>query len=85
MSSRMQLLTLYKKLIRESERFTNYNFRSYALRRVRVAFRENKSLSDPKLIQKEIGIAKDNLEIIRRQVTIGDMYKTDKLVIENLN
>ncbi|CAH2056258.1 unnamed protein product, partial [Iphiclides podalirius] len=69
--------------MRESQIFPNYNFRSYALRRVRDAFKENKSLTDPKLIRKEYQFAKENLAIITRQVSIGQMYKTEKLVIEN--
>ncbi|XP_045457732.1 LYR motif-containing protein 4B [Melitaea cinxia] len=79
-----QILSLYKSLLKESHKFANYNFRSYALRRVRDAFKENKSLSDPKSIKKEFEYGKNNLEIIKRQVVIGDMYRTEKLVIENL-
>ncbi|KAG6451561.1 hypothetical protein O3G_MSEX007216 [Manduca sexta] len=71
-------------LLRESEKFPNYNFRSYALRRVRDAFKDSKNLSDAKSIKKEYEFAKENLAIIRRQVLIGDMYKTEKLVIENM-
>ena len=40
----------------------------YALRRTRDAFRENKSITDGTLLQKSILEAKENLEIIRRQV-----------------
>ncbi|XP_050359261.1 LYR motif-containing protein 4B [Nymphalis io] len=81
---RTQILSLYKSLLKEAHKFTNYNFRCYALRRVRDAFTENKSLSDPKLIKKAFENGKQNLEIIKRQVIIGDMYRTEKLVIENL-
>ncbi|KAL0809858.1 hypothetical protein ABMA28_011345 [Loxostege sticticalis] len=83
--SKTQILSMYKLLMRESQKFANYNFRSYALRRVRDAFKENKSLSEPKAIKKEFEYAKENLNIIRRQAAIGDMYRTEKLVIENLN
>ncbi|XP_046974878.1 LYR motif-containing protein 4B [Vanessa cardui] len=79
-----QILSLYKSLLKETNKFKNYNFRCYALRRVRDAFKENKSLSDPKLIKKEFEYGKQNLGIIKRQVVIGDMYRTEKLVIENL-
>ncbi|XP_073964588.1 LYR motif-containing protein 4-like [Choristoneura fumiferana] len=82
--TKMQILTIYKTLLRESQNFTNYNFRSYALRRIRDAFKENKTLSDPKQIKKEYLYAKENLPIIRRQVAVGDMYQTEKLVIENM-
>ncbi|CAG4949772.1 unnamed protein product [Parnassius apollo] len=81
--SKTHILSIYKSLMRESAKFSNYNFRSYALRRVRDAFKEHKSLADKKLINKEYQFAKDNLAIIKRQVVIGEMYKTEKLVIEN--
>ncbi|CAK1593111.1 unnamed protein product [Parnassius mnemosyne] len=81
--SKTQILSIYKSLLRESEKFSNYNFRSYAIRRVRDAFKEHKSLTDKNLINKEYQFAKDNIAIIKRQVVIGEMYKTEKLVIEN--
>ncbi|KAI5635093.1 complex 1 protein (LYR family) domain-containing protein [Phthorimaea operculella] len=84
MSSKTQVLSLYKSLMRESGKFGNYNFRCYALRRVRDAFKENKSLTDPNIAKREIQYAKENLDIIKRQVIIGNMYGTDKLVIENM-
>ncbi|XP_023935193.1 LYR motif-containing protein 4B [Bicyclus anynana] len=82
--TKIQVLSLYKSLIKESKKFANYNFRSYALRRVRDAFRESKSITDPKLLKKEFEYGKENLEIIKRQVIVGDMYQTEKLVIENV-
>ncbi|XP_053621217.1 LYR motif-containing protein 4 [Plodia interpunctella] len=83
-SSKLQILSLYKALMRESQKFSNYNFRSYAVRRVRDAFKENQTLTDPKAIKKQLEFAKGNLNIVKRQVLIGNLYKTEKLVIENL-
>lgn len=54
----------------------------YALRRTRDAFRENKSVAEESKIQQCITDAKENLEMIKRQVIIGSLYRTDKLVIE---
>lgn len=82
--SRLQILSVYKLLMRESQKFSNYNFRAYALRRTRDSFKENKLLNDEKLMKKKLDFAKENLAIIKRQVVIGDMYRTEKLVIENL-
>ncbi|XP_045782736.1 LYR motif-containing protein 4B [Maniola jurtina] len=81
---KIQILSLYKSLLKESNKFNNYNFRAYALRRVRDAFKENKFLTDPKLVKKEFEYGKENLAIVKRQVVIGDMYQTEKLVIENI-
>jgi hypothetical protein len=41
----------------------------YALRRTKDAFRENKSLSDQKQIKTCIEEAKENLEMLQRQVS----------------
>eukprot|EP00965_Chrysotila_dentata_P163602 5402313-Pleurochrysis_carterae.AAC.3 len=38
MSSRTQVLSLYRSLLRTSKGFVNYNFREYALRHVRESF-----------------------------------------------
>nr|XP_025035142.1 LYR motif-containing protein 4 [Pelodiscus sinensis] len=56
---------------------------TYAIRRIRDAFRENKHIKDSEEIERLINKARTNLEIIHRQVTIGQLYSTQKLVIES--
>ncbi|XP_069709704.1 LYR motif-containing protein 4 isoform X1 [Phaenicophaeus curvirostris] len=80
---RAQVLRLYRALLRESQRFGAYNYRMYAIRRIRDAFRENKNIKDSEKIEELVNKAKANLEIIHRQVTIGQLYSTQKLVIES--
>ncbi|NXH50474.1 LYRM4 protein, partial [Dicaeum eximium] len=58
-------------------------FRTYAIRRIRDAFRENKNTSDSEKIEELLNKAKANLEIIQRQVIIDKLYSTEKLVIES--
>lgn len=43
-------------------------YRSYAIRRIRDAFRENKGLAQPEAVNKQYQFANENLNIIRRQV-----------------
>ncbi|XP_015276647.1 PREDICTED: LYR motif-containing protein 4 [Gekko japonicus] len=81
-STRAQVLGLYRALLRESEKFTSYGFRTYAIRRIRDAFRENKNLKNSAEIETLVNNAKTNLEMIHRQVTIGQLYSAPKLVIE---
>ncbi|NXQ69152.1 LYRM4 protein, partial [Quiscalus mexicanus] len=57
-------------------------FRTYAIRRIKDAFRENKNITDSEKIEELLNKAKANLQVIQRQVTIGQMYATEKLVIE---
>ncbi|XP_066290481.1 LYR motif-containing protein 4-like [Branchiostoma lanceolatum] len=81
-STRSVVLSLYKKILRESKTFSSYNFRMYALRRTRDGFRANKDVTDPAKIQELIKQAEESLQVIKRQVVIGQLYSTEKLVIE---
>lgn len=45
-SSCAQVLDLYQAMLRESKQFSADNYRTYASRRIRDAFRENKNVKD---------------------------------------
>ncbi|XP_053103730.1 LYR motif-containing protein 4 isoform X1 [Hemicordylus capensis] len=79
---RAQVLRLYRALLRESQGFTAYGYRTYAIRRIRDAFRENKNIKDSTEIETLVNKANANLDMIHRQVAIGQLYSTQKLVIE---
>ncbi|XP_078269998.1 LYR motif-containing protein 4 [Rhinoraja longicauda] len=78
-----QVLSLYRTMLREGKKFSNYSYRNFAIRRIREAFQENKNETNPEVIQELIEKAKSNYEIIRRQVLIGHLYTAPKLVIED--
>ena len=80
-----QVLSLYKQLLETSIKFENYNFREFARRKVRDTFKENKDLSDQKDIRKFYNEGINNLEMLKRQTTISQMFTFDKLVVEPLN
>uniref|UniRef100_A0A2R5L6I9 Complex 1 LYR protein domain-containing protein n=1 Tax=Ornithodoros turicata TaxID=34597 RepID=A0A2R5L6I9_9ACAR len=80
---RSEVLKLYKLLMRESGRFNSYIYRSYALRRVRDAFRENKAVQEQPEIEKLVREGYENLDIIKRQVLIGSLYKAGNIVVES--
>ncbi|XP_061197292.1 LYR motif-containing protein 4-like [Saccostrea echinata] len=83
MAYRRKVIQLYKDLLRESRKFKSYNYREYALRRTRDAFKEHKNEDDPKKITSLLKSAEENLDIIRRQVLIGEMYSDGSLIIES--
>jgi len=83
-ASKVNVLRLYKVMLRESQKFPAYNYRTYAVRRIRDAFKENKALQDNDKITEQVNKAKTNLAIIRRQAVIGKLYEMDKLIIEQL-
>ncbi|XP_014217443.1 LYR motif-containing protein 4 [Copidosoma floridanum] len=80
--SRNATLQLYRNLLKESKKWCNYNFREHALRKIRHEFRHNKALNDTAKIEDCFKKGLESLEVLKRQVTIGNLYKTDKLVIE---
>ena len=80
--SRSEVLALYKLLLRQSCSFPNYMYRNYAVEKVRWSFRENKGEKDLSRISSLIAEARESLELIHRQVIIGELYKSPHLIIE---
>jgi hypothetical protein len=66
------VLSLYKQMIKEAGKFDAYNFRKYAIRRIRDGFRDNRVLSNETQIQSALEEASRNLETIKRQVIFGN-------------
>ncbi|KAM9337500.1 LYR motif-containing protein 4 [Symphorus nematophorus] len=81
-STRAQVISLYKMMLTESKKFPSYNYRTYALRRVRDAFRANRTVDDPKTVAGLMVEGQKTLALIQRQVAIGKMFETQKTVVE---
>mmetsp|Transcript_6862 Transcript_6862/g.15889 ORF Transcript_6862/g.15889 Transcript_6862/m.15889 type:complete len:82 (-) Transcript_6862:317-562(-) len=74
-------ITLFRCLLREAKKVDNYNFRLYAIRRTRIGFESNKNLSgkDAELALQE---GKEQLDLLRRQVVLGNLYPSEPSVME---
>ncbi|XP_029934662.1 LYR motif-containing protein 4 [Myripristis murdjan] len=81
-STSAQVISLYRMLLRESKKFPAYNYRTYALRRVRDAFRANRNVNDPKAVERLMEEGEQTLALLQRQVSIGKMYETQKTILE---
>jgi len=81
-TSRTAILSLYRSLLRAGGQFSQYNFREYARRRTRDAFREHKTETDPQRIQDLVSKGINDLQMMKRQTAISKMYNMDKLVVE---
>uniref|UniRef100_A0A1A7YW81 Complex 1 LYR protein domain-containing protein n=1 Tax=Iconisemion striatum TaxID=60296 RepID=A0A1A7YW81_9TELE len=81
-STRSQVISLYRMMLRESKKFPSYNYRTYALQRVRDAFRAHRREEDPKAVQRLMEDGQQMLALIQRQVSIGRMYEAQKTVVE---
>eukprot|EP01134_Creolimax_fragrantissima_P005461 CFRG5461T1 len=80
--SKRAILSLYHQLMRQGSMFSEFNYKSYATRRVRDAFRENQNVTDPKILTTLYNEGLENLAMLERQTAIDSMYKGNKLVIE---
>ncbi|XP_043462484.1 LYR motif-containing protein 4 [Leptopilina heterotoma] len=79
---RETVLKLYRNLLKESKNWNSYNYRMYALRKIRHEFQENKTITDTEKLNDCFNHGLKSLEIIKRQVAIGNLYLTRPLVIE---
>uniref|UniRef100_A0A8C4ZRQ6 Complex 1 LYR protein domain-containing protein n=1 Tax=Gadus morhua TaxID=8049 RepID=A0A8C4ZRQ6_GADMO len=67
MATKTQVLSLYRMLLRESKQFPSYNYRTYALQRIKDAFRANRRIEDPKMVAKLAEEGHKTLALIKRQ------------------
>jgi hypothetical protein len=80
---RLGVLRLYKQLLKESSKFNTYNFREFALRRVREDFRRNKSVADSQQVNQLISKAQESLELIKRQASLSLMFPHPHFAVED--
>ncbi|KAL2868464.1 LYR motif-containing protein [Aspergillus lucknowensis] len=77
-----QARSLFRSLLRQSSQFSNYNFREYAIRRTKDAFREHQHETQERRIQELIQEGLQNLRMMKRQTVISQFYQLDRLVVE---
>ncbi|KAH6855210.1 hypothetical protein B0I37DRAFT_364208 [Chaetomium sp. MPI-CAGE-AT-0009] len=80
--SAQKVLSLYRQLLRQGSQFSAYNFREYALRRTRDAFRENRSVEDPRRVQELMQKGLKELQVLKRQTVVSQFYQSNRLVVE---
>ncbi|XP_067930363.1 LYR motif-containing protein 4B-like [Watersipora subatra] len=80
MAARSQILSLYHKLLREGDKFHNYNFREYAIRRTKHGFRANKGENDPEKIKLLLGEAERALVMMQRQAMLGNAFSHESVM-----
>lgn len=83
--SRVEVLSLFRSLLRTSRKFTDYNIREYTRRRTIDSFLQNKSISDPASIAAAFSDGKSQLEVAKRQAIIYSVYAPDVKSIMEIN
>ena len=76
-------MELYKKLLNEANKFTQYNFRNYFTRKVKDEFKWLSQKDDVEADKEALAKAHEMYDMLKRQATIDNMYASEKLVIEN--
>ncbi|GKT98155.1 iron-sulfur cluster biosynthesis protein isd11 [Fusarium langsethiae] len=77
-----QVRSLYRQLLRQGSQFSAYNFREYAKRRTRDAFREHQGEQDSRKVQELVQHGIKELQSLKRQTVISQFYQIDRLVVE---
>ncbi|KAM0237503.1 hypothetical protein ACHAPO_004150 [Fusarium lateritium] len=77
-----QVRSLYRQLLRQGSQFSAYNFREYAKRRTRDAFREHQGEQDSRKVQELVQHGIKELQGLKRQTVISQFYQIDRLVVE---
>ncbi|KAF4549329.1 ISD11-like protein [Elsinoe fawcettii] len=72
----------YRSLLRTGRQFANYNFREYAKRRTRDAFREYATVSDERKVQELMQKGIKELQMMKRQTVVSQFFQLDRLVVE---
>ncbi|KAI9720325.1 MAG: hypothetical protein M1828_005709 [Chrysothrix sp. TS-e1954] len=77
-----QARSLYRSLLRQSSQFAAYNFREYAKRRTKDAFREHHEEHDERKVQDLIQRGLTELQVMKRQTVVSQFFQLDRLVVE---
>ena len=75
-----EVRSLFRSLLRQSNQFAAYNFREYAKRRTRDAFREHKSEQEGRRVQELVQKGLQELQVlkaspssnVRKDICVGD-------------
>ena len=81
--SSISVLTLYRHMLKNASLITHYNFRSYAIRRIKHDFREYKGLVDGDRLSAVHQDAFQKLELLKRQRIISQLYPESNSVLEH--
>lgn len=74
-------VSLFRTLLREAKQMTDYNFRSFAVRRVKAGFKTNRNLQGEEAAA-ALKTGEEQLAVMKRQVVIGKMYPSARSVME---
>lgn len=72
--SALEVRSLYRQLLRQSRQFAAYNFREYATRRTKDAFREHKTVTDQEKVKELLQKGQKELQMLKVRKSDGDVW-----------
>lgn len=75
---------LYRTLLRYARQFPQYNYRNYALRKIKEDFSAAKALKTPEELNKFVKQEQETLEQLKRMIKVQSLYfnESSKLILE---
>jgi len=80
----VEVLSLYRKMLRAGGSFKDYNFREYAMNYIREEFRKQADLKDSDTVEGAVDYGFQQLKLLQRQATLGEMYEWKPVVVEQM-
>lgn len=79
------VISLYRSILRHASKIEDYNFRAHALRRTRWGFKVHAGLTAPADIDEKYNSGLAQLQIVRRQSIISQLYPETGSVMQKNN
>lgn len=82
MGGECRVTTIFKQMLKASSNFSDYNFRTYFVRRVNQHMKKYESIQSAEEKDKFIDESEKMLAMLERQSTLSQTFKASKLPIE---
>ncbi|EJF56471.1 hypothetical protein BD309DRAFT_991850 [Dichomitus squalens] len=80
--TKQSILHLYHSMLKTSQSFSSYNFRTYFVRRTKSTFREIQNETDPAKLSAFYSEKAKELAVLKRSAIVNQLYGGWRLVVE---
>ena len=83
MATRVEVLCLYRAMLRQAARFSDYNFRAHAKRRIANEFHSKRSLAQAHDVLASVTRGREQLGLLQRQALMSRLYPESKSIMQD--
>ena len=76
---------VFQQLLAEAGKFTDYNFRNHAIRRANFFYKDVVEINNEQELTQHISNMQKDIDMIKRQVVIGNMYPSEQHMLDGGN